>query len=145
MQDFLPKKFEYCLYVPLTPIQATLYETFLENNPLNVNHGGKNLLPDYTFLRKIWTHPKVLDVAYRNAEAIKQRQEAQQRRLKKMNNDDFDTDSEPDDINDTNVSMTWWRDHVTPKDMESILPSNKLIILFEILKMCAERQEKWLV
>lgn len=29
--------------------------------------GGKSLIPDYTFLRKIWTHPKVLENAWKNA------------------------------------------------------------------------------
>lgn len=42
------------------------------------------------------------------------------------------------------VTSDWWRPFVTKQDLESLLPSNKLRTLFEILKMCQENGEKWL-
>ena len=44
IREFLPEKFEYVLFVPLTNIQEKLYQIYLINNPIE----GKNLLPDYT-------------------------------------------------------------------------------------------------
>lgn len=41
------------------------------------------------------------------------------------------------------VTSDWWRSHVNKDDLESLFPSNKLIILFEILRMCQEFGEKW--
>lgn len=57
-------------------------------------------------------------------------------------------DDLPDDVLDSqtgkmSVTSDWWRSFVTKEDLETILPSNKLIILFEILKKCQENREKW--
>lgn len=87
LQEFLPEKFEYCLFVPLTPVQERLYEFFLKNNPLRDLHGGKSLLPDYTFLRKIWTHPKVLENAWEKARL---QQRMKQKETYDSENDDGD-------------------------------------------------------
>lgn len=53
LKTFLPEKFEYVLFIPMTDIQNRLYEYFLENNPLRDALGGKSLIPDYTILRKV--------------------------------------------------------------------------------------------
>lgn len=60
-----------------------------------------------------------------------------------------DSDEEkPDDVLDTQIGQMsvvndWWREFVSPDDLCSLLSSNKLRILFEILKMCTENGEKW--
>lgn len=75
LKEFLPAKYEYVLFIPLSPCQEKLYDLFLEKfaakSDMLQTRGGKTLLPDYTFLRKIWTHPKVLDMAW--SEAIKKK------------------------------------------------------------------------
>lgn len=108
-------------------------------------YGGKSLIPDYTFLRKIWTHPKVLENAWQNARALAQKRDA---KLGRRNQDA--SDEEPDDVLDSqigkmSVTSDWWRGFVTPMDLESLMPSNKLRTLFEILKLCQENGEKWYV
>lgn len=67
LKEFLPKKYDYVIYVPLTPVQEDLYEDYLRRYPFKQHIGGLNLLEDYTFLRKIWTHPIVLEQAWENA------------------------------------------------------------------------------
>lgn len=57
-------------------------------------------------------------------------------------------DEQPDDVldsqtGDMSVTSDWWRPFVSLHDLESLLPSNKLRTLFEILKMCQENGEKW--
>lgn len=153
LKKFLPEKYEYVLFIPMTDVQNCLYEYFLENNPLRAELGGKSLIPDYTILRKIWTHPKVLENAYQNA-IEKQRREqrgimAQVKSRGKQQKDGQDSeDEQPDDVLDSQtgsmaVTKNWWRDLISTEDMETILPSNKLIVLFEILKFCQENGQKW--
>lgn len=133
--------------------------------------GGKSLIPDYTVLRKvtfdfpfcftfpfidtlfekfrsqIWTHPKVLENAYKNAVNAK----AKLRPLAAPNPTNAnDSGDEPDDVLDTqsgmmSVTNDWWREHLTPDDLETIFPSNKLKVLFEILNVCKENDEKCLI
>lgn len=60
----------------------------------------------------------------------------------------MDSDEEPDDVLDNQVGKMsvendWWRQFIEPQDLRSLLPSNKLRILFEILKLCEQNGEKW--
>lgn len=43
------------------------------------------------------------------------------------------------------VKNDWWRAHLKPEDLETILPSNKLMVLFEILNQCHQNNEKCLI
>ncbi|XP_037038304.1 transcriptional regulator ATRX-like isoform X2 [Bradysia coprophila] len=143
LKTFLPEKYEYVLFIPMTELQNRLYQHFLDNNPLKERYGGKSLIPDYTFLRKIWTHPKVLENAWKNAIALRDKRNAARRR-------NMDSDEEPDDVLDSQVGKMsvendWWRQFIEPMDLRSLLPSNKLRILFEILKLCEQNREKCLI
>jgi len=62
-----------------------------------------------------------------------------------LSNHDSDA---PDDLLDSQtgkmcVTNDWWRNQITENDLESLIPSNKLIVMFEILKLCQENNEKW--
>lgn len=80
--------------------------------------------------------------------AIKRKeQQAVHAKANRKNNQDSE-EEQPDDVLDSQtgkmaVTNDWWRTFVTKDDMESILPSNKLKILFEILNMCQQNGEKW--
>lgn len=113
------------------------------------SRNGKSLISDYTVLRKIWTHPKVLENAYLNALRERRKKELiLAARTNKRNNESEDDD--PDDVLDSqtgkmSVTNDWWRSLVTKEDLETILPSNKLRILFQILKQCEQNGEKCLI
>ncbi|XP_053667071.1 uncharacterized protein LOC128716176 [Anopheles marshallii] len=153
LKEFLPAKYEYVLFVPLTPVQEKLYEVFLQMNEYTssdiTGEPGRTkkfkLIADYTSLRKIWTHPKVLEKAWELANLEKNRKDA----MRKTATPDTD-DEAPDDINDIasgqlSVTNDWWRRYLQTADLESLFPSNKLWIMFEILKQSNERGEKVLI
>ncbi|XP_050087406.1 uncharacterized protein LOC126572268 [Anopheles aquasalis] len=154
LKDFLPEKYEYVLFVPLTPVQERMYEVFLQMNEYTSNNENPGepakakkfkLIADYTSLRKIWTHPKVLEKAWESAIQEKNRKDA----ARKTASPDTDEES-PDDRNDIktgtlSVMNDWWRVYLGEADLESLVPSNKLWIMFEILKQCNDRGEKCLI
>uniref|UniRef100_A0A182IJF5 Transcriptional regulator ATRX n=1 Tax=Anopheles atroparvus TaxID=41427 RepID=A0A182IJF5_ANOAO len=154
LKEFLPEKYEYVLFVPLTPVQEKMYEVFLQMNEYTSTGdvGGEpartkkfKLIADYTSLRKIWTHPKVLEKAWETANLEKNRRDAAR---KTATPDSYD--ESPDDNNDIasgqlSVTNDWWRRYLDVADLESLVPSNKLWIMFEILKHCNDRGEKCLI
>ncbi|XP_065088175.1 transcriptional regulator ATRX homolog isoform X2 [Ochlerotatus camptorhynchus] len=147
LEGFLPEKFEYVLYVPLTPVQEDLYEQYLKRNPFRKDVGGRNLLEDYTFMRKIWTHPIVLERAWENAMKKKYGIKEKRRAARRVRG--FDSSSEDDDDNDADnarsITNVWWKQMISKDDFESLFPSNKMLLLFEILRMCQEHGEKCLI
>ncbi|XP_070139732.1 transcriptional regulator ATRX homolog isoform X4 [Drosophila kikkawai] len=59
-------------------------------------------------------------------------------------------EDQPDDIYDSqtgvmSVTNDWWRKYLVKQDLETIVPSNKLRVMFSILHMCAEKGEKCLI
>lgn len=69
---------------------------------------------------------------------------------KSMNANYEDNEGLEDDLLDvlegkTGVKNKWWGSLVTDFDLESIISSNKLILLFQILEECHKRREKCLV
>lgn len=144
LREFLPDKYEYCISVPLTHVQEELYEQYLLKNPVA---NGHQLLNDYTALRKIWTHPKVLH----NARERAMKGELKIGEAKKRSKNQVDEgDDEPDDLLDkidgnTGVKSDWWKAIVREDDLESLQSSNKLMLLFEILRLCEVKKEKVLI
>ncbi|XP_033236837.1 transcriptional regulator ATRX-like isoform X1 [Drosophila pseudoobscura] len=144
LKTFLPQKFEYVLFIPMTSVQNILYEHILEAIGNRGDCRGKSLITDYTVLRKIWTHPKVLEDAWKNATIQRSKKE-----IKKIPCPNSEED-QPDDIYDSqtgvmSVTNDWWRRYLTKSDLESVIPSNKLRIMFSILRMCEEKGEKCLI
>lgn len=65
--------------------------------------------------------------------------------MKTKNHSDED---QPDDIYDSqtgqmSVINDWWRHLLQVNDLESVISSNKLRTMFNILQMCEEKGEKW--
>ncbi|XP_065355571.1 transcriptional regulator ATRX-like isoform X2 [Calliphora vicina] len=146
LKTFLPTKFEYVLFIPMTDVQNNLYQHILNAiKNRDENYRGKGLITDYTCLRKIWTHPKVLEDAWKNAISQRNKKEIRNKNLAHNSDDD-----QPDDIYDSqtgqmSVTNDWWRHLVTETDLESVMPSNKLRTMFKILEMCEEKGEKCLI
>lgn len=147
LQDFLPEKYEYVLYVPLTPVQEDLYEQYLKRNPFKKDVGGRNLLEDYTFMRKIWTHPIVLEKAFETAMKKKYGIKEKRKAVRRVRGFDSSSEDDDDDEADNARSITniWWKQIISKDDLESLFPSNKMLLLFEILRMCQEKGEKCLI
>lgn len=109
LKQFLPEKYEYVLGIPLTTCQEKLYEKFLKRCYREGVTGGKTLLPDYTFLRKIWTHPRVLEIAFLDAKKKKDQKATKDldkilKQLEKKDDDDM-PDDEIFDIGTGNLTF----------------------------------------
>lgn len=137
LAQYLPDKHEYVLFVPLTKKQEDLYKYFLSA----IEKERPKILNDYTALRKIWTHPRVLKNAHLralNGEVLAIDQKKQDRQ------------EESDDVldrfeGDVGVKSNWFEKFVNGEDLDSILSSNKMILLFKILELAEERGEKVLI
>lgn len=144
LENYLPDKIEYVISVPITDCQINLYKHFLGLADFKVDVGGRSLIGDYNTLRKIWTHPKIVEVAYNKALVTASLKEA---RRTKIFRQDGEEDFDRYDLNrykDINsVTSTWWKPLIKRAELESIISSNKMILLFEILKKCKARGEKW--
>lgn len=124
LRTFLPVKFEYVLSIPLTDLQYNLYEQ------LSKERKKDNILVDYTNFRKIWTHPKVLEKASQNSKFY-----ALAKRRKQMK-----TEQPP-----PAATIEWWKNKITNSELNSVLSSNKIMVLFEILRLCNESGDKLLI
>lgn len=57
LYPYLPKKYEYTVFVPLTKSQRELYMHYLKDYAKKTK---QCVLKDFHVLQKIWTHPQVL-------------------------------------------------------------------------------------
>lgn len=70
--------------------------------------------------------------------------------IKPLANVNDSDDDQPDDVFDSqtgqmSVTNDWWRSLLSQDDLETILPSNKLKVLLEILNVCRQNKEKCLI
>lgn len=66
LKPFLPPKFEYVISVQLSEIQIKLYQYYLDNLARGgPKRQGSGLFVDFGALSRVWTHPKVLELAVR--------------------------------------------------------------------------------
>uniref|UniRef100_A0A7N6AFL2 DNA helicase n=1 Tax=Anabas testudineus TaxID=64144 RepID=A0A7N6AFL2_ANATE len=161
LTKFLPPKHEYVLLIRVTPLQCKLYRYYVEHftgvgNALEGGRGraGTKLFQDFQILSRIWTHPWCLQLDY----------------ISKENRGFFDEDSMDEFIasetEESSMSLTSedekiknlksllgfvvlklhsLQEFVTEQDSEILEHSGKMVILFEILRMAEEVDEKVLV
>lgn len=68
LKPFLPPKFEYVISVQLSEIQCKLYQYYLDNLAQGgPKRQGSGLFVDFGCLSRVWTHPRVLELAVRRA------------------------------------------------------------------------------
>lgn len=97
---------------------------------------------------QVWTHPRILELARKKALFKKMKEEARTAKILGVDSEleDDDGDEEGDDetrecVN--SVTSDWWNNLIHKADLESIESSNKFKIVFEILKECEAKEEKW--
>lgn len=61
LREFLPKKFEYVLSIKLSDLQVKLYQKFLDRAK-NSGSVMSKLFECYQTLKKVWTHPWLLEI-----------------------------------------------------------------------------------
>lgn len=107
LAPFLPPKYEYILFVTLTPIQITLYKEYLQTFARNNSAKGTSyLFQDFQELQRICIHPRVL------------LDKSNQDKLKKEREDDDSEGSLRDFIDDGSEKSTSTNDSTS--DNESV-------------------------
>ena len=61
------------------------------------------------------------------------------------NDSDENSNEEPDDFLDTHMQNNWWKNEIDGDELDSLYLSNKMILLFELLKSFQIKGEKWYV
>lgn len=152
LKKFLPLKFDYSIFIGLSDLQIKLYKKYLVEHPLDIKSGGKYLFTDWTALRKVWTHVRVLEVSLkRQIEALKKKVE--QKRRKEQYRQDLEMSDEECEEEQSGQSDeeklqhliddgNWWEDFTSPDDFLSLMDSKKFLVLFEIMKLCQQSREK---
>lgn len=132
LTKMLPEKLEFTVYVPLTPLQRDLYLKYLSV----IQKTSKNPLMDHTNLRKIWTHPKMLEMAH---------DEKQPNTTKKKVSVDQAMSAENLQENMEPLDTTKWWQVLNTDDLESLQNSYKFQIVLHILAKCEEIGDKVVV
>lgn len=118
LEEFLPKKYEYCIYVPLTSIQQELYEYYIDHIEIK---DGRGLIGDYHVLRKIWTHVSVLKSSFDMKKLEK---------MKNLVNSKIDKFPEMDSLavletqsifNGIKNEKDWWAPLIKDENIDSLL------------------------
>ncbi|XP_050674558.1 uncharacterized protein LOC126972036 isoform X2 [Leptidea sinapis] len=139
LYPYLPKKYEYTVFIPLTPCQRSMYRHYLENY---ARHAKNNILKDFHSLQKIWTHPQVMhnfQMRARDAENSKIKAE-------KIEDDLAHEDiTASEDVKPAQTEV-WWLQYLEGGNMLDCLESsNKFHVLFRLLDECIALGDKVLI
>uniref|UniRef100_A0A8D0DFY6 ATP-dependent helicase ATRX n=1 Tax=Sander lucioperca TaxID=283035 RepID=A0A8D0DFY6_SANLU len=130
LTQFLPPKYEYVLAVRVSPLQYTLYRYYLDH-VTTTGRIGANLFKDFQVLSRIWTHPWCLHFIchqYSNHSVI------------------FCVGKKAT-ISSKSQSLDegWFKNLLTEEDAKILEHSGKMVLLFEILRMAEDLNDKVLV
>lgn len=99
---------------------------------------------------QIWTHPKILDLARKNALFKKMREKARTVKIVGLlpSDEEEEDDGEEENCDEdrecvNSVTCNWYENLISSKELESIESGNKFKLVFEILKECEAKDEKW--
>uniref|UniRef100_A0A4W6FL56 DNA helicase n=1 Tax=Lates calcarifer TaxID=8187 RepID=A0A4W6FL56_LATCA len=164
LTQFLPPKHEYVVAVRVSPLQFKLYRYYLDhvtgkNLSSRTMKVGANLFKDFQVLSRIWTHPWCLQLSYVSRESkFSAFCFAWCSGLR--NNDGTEgnnrSNSTPCVIfcageKATNSSRSqspnegWYKSFLSEGDAKILEHSGKMVLLFEILKMAEDLDDKVLV
>uniref|UniRef100_A0A4W5M3P3 DNA helicase n=1 Tax=Hucho hucho TaxID=62062 RepID=A0A4W5M3P3_9TELE len=147
LTKFLPPKHEYVMAVRVTPLQYRLYRYYLDNftgkNLLEGARGktGTSLFKDFQILSRIWTHPWCLQLNYISKEnKVKTHQVSMVILYALCSAVRASTSFRPD-----SPAADWYKDMLSDSDATILGHSGKMVLLFEILRMAEELDDKLLV
>uniref|UniRef100_A0A3Q0S4A8 DNA helicase n=1 Tax=Amphilophus citrinellus TaxID=61819 RepID=A0A3Q0S4A8_AMPCI len=149
LRQFLPPKYEYVLAVRVSPLQCKLYRYYLDHftgvgsltNSTKMRPGA-NLFKDFQVLSRIWTHPWCLQLSYMSKEKTVERSQGL-----KENKGQEGNNREKELISLTSQSSDegWYRNLLPGSDAKVLEHSGKMVLLFEILRMAEDLEDKVIV
>uniref|UniRef100_A0A665TWT5 DNA helicase n=1 Tax=Echeneis naucrates TaxID=173247 RepID=A0A665TWT5_ECHNA len=149
LTQFLPPKHEYVLAVRVSLLQYRLYRYYLDHIT-GKNLVRANLFKDFQVLSRIWTHPWCLQLSH----SISGQQGTEE---KNPNDSTVDgaavsTDTPAVEGDPAASSLTshksnedWYKSLLFDMDAKILQHSGKMVLLFEILRMAEELDDKVLV
>ncbi|XP_059059053.1 uncharacterized protein LOC131852395 [Achroia grisella] len=139
LYPYLPKKYEYTVFISLTKCQWDLYKHYLANY---AKESKQNILKDFHVLQKIWSHPQVLhNFQIRTRDTLAKKVKAEKLE------DDLATEDlgASEDVKPSNTEV-WWMEYLEGGAMlDSLDSSNKFVAVFRILDECIKLGDKVLI
>uniref|UniRef100_A0A3Q4MWV7 DNA helicase n=1 Tax=Neolamprologus brichardi TaxID=32507 RepID=A0A3Q4MWV7_NEOBR len=155
LRQFLPPKYEYVLAVRVSPLQYNLYRYYLDH--FTGMRPGANLFKDFQVLGRIWTHPWCLQLSYLSKLKKVERSKGKAGDLPK----DAETpmteaeglshfmslavENAPISLKPPSPDERWYKDLLSERDAKILEHSGKMVLLFEILRMAEELEDKVIV
>ncbi|XP_046970373.1 uncharacterized protein LOC124537542 [Vanessa cardui] len=139
LYPYLPKKYEYTLFITLTKCQRELYNHYLSNCTKETK---QSVLKDFHVLQKIWTHPQVLHNFLTRA-----RDDGTDTKIKveKLEDDLAREDLGASEDAKPGAAGGAWEPHVAPLQLRALDSSNKFLVVFRLLQECVELGDKVLI
>ncbi|XP_064073832.1 uncharacterized protein LOC113396833 isoform X1 [Vanessa tameamea] len=139
LYPYLPKKYEYTLFITLTKCQRELYNHYLFNCTKETK---QSVLKDFHVLQKIWTHPQVLQNFLTRA-----RDDGTDTKIKveKLEDDLARDDLGASEDAKPGAAEGGWLPHVAPRLLHALDSSNKFLVVFRLLDECVELGDKVLI
>ncbi|GLV36408.1 XNP [Carabus blaptoides fortunei] len=133
LQPYLPEKYDYVLFLKLSPLQIKLYQKYLELVDIN-----KSLFKNFHALQNIWTHPALLQLKLNKKTQVK---------AKKVRtyDEDFVPELDPDSVSDELIDKDWFKPDCPDDLMSNVAHGPKMQILFSIISECQAIGDKLLV
>lgn len=152
LKKYLPKKFEYVLYLKPSEIQEKLYNNFLISFGQKAERSSvleaAKFFADFQALKRIWTHPYALVDFLEKTILLEQKQKFEML----MDVDEIIDDDDSEKIHKVMKKMKkplipadWWKKFYTLDVLNSISASSKLLIVFNIIEACKVTGEKVLI
>ncbi|XP_045521846.1 uncharacterized protein LOC123712689 [Pieris brassicae] len=139
LYPYLPKKYEYTVFIPLTECQRNMYKHYLENY---ARRGRQMVLKDFHTLQKIWTHPQVLH----NFQTKARDEENKNIKVEKLEDDLAHEDIAASEDVKPAPTEVWWPQYLEGGDtLDSLHSSNKFRVVFNLLDECVALGDKVLI
>uniref|UniRef100_A0A3Q4MWX8 DNA helicase n=1 Tax=Neolamprologus brichardi TaxID=32507 RepID=A0A3Q4MWX8_NEOBR len=163
LRQFLPPKYEYVLAVRVSPLQYNLYRYYLDHfTGVSSLHNSKkmrpgaNLFKDFQVLGRIWTHPWCLQLSYLSKLKKVERSEITcfsffAKKSKGKAGDllshfmSLAVENAPISLKPPSPDERWYKDLLSERDAKILEHSGKMVLLFEILRMAEELEDKVIV
>ncbi|KAM9788539.1 LOW QUALITY PROTEIN: transcriptional regulator ATRX-like [Neosynchiropus ocellatus] len=167
LSQFLPPKHEYVVAVRVTALQYRLYRFYLDHmveaaspDPSLRTRTAANLFQDFHVLSRIWTHPWCLQLSYMKKHKVRARhaRSAAGRRLtgfclQGLAAMTAEAGAASSGVDRAAVSRSstpqldkdWFKRLLTSDDARVLEHSGKMVLLFKVLKMAEDINDKVLV
>uniref|UniRef100_A0A3Q3EHW7 DNA helicase n=1 Tax=Labrus bergylta TaxID=56723 RepID=A0A3Q3EHW7_9LABR len=142
LTQFLPPKHEYVLAVRISPLQYRLY---LTETGISKVKAGANLFKDFHVFSRIWNHPWCLELS--NIKECECFLIGVNQNGGSVTNGAPTVEGEKSNIGSISQSLpvSWFKSLLSEQDSKIKEHSGKMLLLFEILRMAEDLEDKVLV